>query len=179
MRLRVKPMKLDACRYGTVLLGLWSLTFALLGAGAAHAAAPVSSKPLPAFSLPVLNDGSKTFKSTDLLGQVWLLNAWASWCVACRHEHPVLLALAEKHLVVLVGLQHQDQPEAGVKWLTRHGNPYHVTLSDADGRVGIDLGIVGLPATLVIDRQGRVRERLLGPVTTEWITNKLLPLLKA
>ncbi|HEX5786368.1 MAG TPA: DsbE family thiol:disulfide interchange protein [Burkholderiaceae bacterium] len=139
---------------------------------------PLVGKPVPAFKLTQLDDAQKQFTPADLKGQVWLLNAWASWCVSCRKEHPVLLDLAQQKQVVLVGFNYQDQREAGQKWLARHGDPYQFTVFDPDGRAGMDLGIVGVPETFVIDKQGTVRYKLSGPLTPELLKTKVLPLVK-
>lgn len=136
------------------------------------------SGPIPAFTLPQLADGQKTFTPASLKGQVWLLNAWASWCGACRKEHPVLLDLSRQNVLPIVGFNYQDQRDAGLQWLNQHGNPYMVTAFDGEGQVGVDLVLVGLPATFVVDKQGRVRFRFSGPVTPELLKNKLLPLIQ-
>jgi cytochrome c biogenesis protein CcmG/thiol:disulfide interchange protein DsbE len=99
-------------------------------------------------------------------GRVWLLNVWASWCVACREEHPVLVELAKSGIVPIVGLNYKDEPEAARAWLARFGNPYVLSAVDADGRVGIDYGVYGVPETYLIDRKGRIALHLAGPVSS-------------
>ncbi|WP_290867106.1 DsbE family thiol:disulfide interchange protein [Aquabacterium sp.] len=136
-------------------------------------------KPVPAFSLPRLSDAEARFSPVELKGQVWLLNVWASWCQACREEHPVLLGLAQQKSVPLIGLNYQDQREPGLRWLSDHGDPYAFTAVDADGRTGIDLGVYGVPETFLIDKQGRVRLRHAGPLTQEVLEREILPLVKA
>lgn len=135
-------------------------------------------KPTPGFTLTQLEYPDKRFSPAHLKGQVWLLNVWASWCVSCRKEHPVLLDLAKQGVVPIVGFNYQDQREAGRQWLLKHGNPYLLTAFDADGRVGMDLGVIGVPETFVIDKQGRIRYKLSGPVTPEILSSKILPLIK-
>jgi cytochrome c biogenesis protein CcmG/thiol:disulfide interchange protein DsbE len=138
---------------------------------------PLVGKPTPAFTLTQLDDAGKTFTPAQLKGQVWVLNAWASWCTSCRVEHPVLLGLAKEGIVPIVGFNYQDKREAGLQWLSKHGNPYQLTAFDGDGRVGMDLGVIGLPETFVVDKQGRIRYKFAGPVTPELLKEKLLPLI--
>lgn len=139
---------------------------------------PLLGKPVPAFTLTQLEDAGKQFSPRDLKGQVWLLNVWASWCTSCRKEHPLLVDFGKQGLVPIIGFNYQDQREAGRQWLTAHGNPYQLTVFDADGRVGMDLGVIGVPETFVIDKQGRIRFKLSGPITPELLNDKLLPLIK-
>ncbi len=113
-----------------------------------------------------------------MLGKVWLLNVWASWCVACREEHPVLVAFASKALVPIYGLNYKDKREDGLKWLSRFGDPYTESLYDPQGRVGLDYGVYGVPETFVIDRAGVVRYKHVGPITPEFIHDTLEPLLR-
>jgi len=139
---------------------------------------PFIGKPAPAFQLSQLNDADKTIAPADMLGQVWLLNVWASWCVSCRQEHPVLMDLARSNLVPIVGLNYKDGRNDGVNTLLQFGNPYRVSAFDANGRVGIDYGVYGVPETFVIDKRGVIRMKYIGPLTAEIITEKLLPLIK-
>ena len=140
---------------------------------------PLIGKPAPGFALTRLDDAAKTIRREDLLGQVWVLNVWASWCAACRDEHPHLMAYAKDKQVPLIGLNYKDTRPAGLSWLTRFGNPYDASLFDADGRVGIDFGVYGVPETFVIDKQGVIRFKQIGPVTPEIIATRIVPLLKA
>ena len=139
---------------------------------------PFIGKPAPAFKLAQLIEPGKTISPQDMLGQVWLLNVWASWCVACRQEHPVLMEFAKQGVVPLLGLDYKDGTENGAGWLRQFGNPYSISGVDADGRVGIDYGVYGVPETFVIDKKGVIRMKHIGPVTPEVITEKLLPLIK-
>ena len=143
---------------------------------------PLIGKPAPAFTLPTLGDAAgpvvATLKREDMLGKVWVLNVWASWCVACREEHPHLLAFARTKAVPIIGLNYKDTRPAGLGWLARFGDPYDVSLFDVDGRVGIDFGVYGVPETFVIDKQGVIRFKQIGPVTPEIIQNRIVPLLK-
>ncbi len=138
---------------------------------------PFIGKPTPAFNLPQLADPNKNFGNADLRGQVSLLNVWASWCVSCRQEHPLLLKLAKQNILPIYGLDYKDEREAGMDWLNRLGNPYTVSVFDADGKVGIDWGVYGVPETFVIDKQGVVRHKHTGPITEESWQKTLLPLI--
>ena len=139
---------------------------------------PLIGKPAPAFALARLDDPAQTIRRDDLLGQVWMLNVWASWCVACRQEHPLLVEFAKSKMLPIYGLNYKDQPAAGQKWLRDFGNPYKASLTDLDGRVGIDFGVYGVPETFIIDRQGVVRFKQIGPVTPEVIRTKIEPLVR-
>jgi cytochrome c biogenesis protein CcmG, thiol:disulfide interchange protein DsbE len=138
---------------------------------------PLIGKPAPAFTLSQLGDAEKKFAPQDLKGQVWLLNVWASWCVSCREEHPVLVEFSKKNVVSIVGLNYKDTREAGNAWLAKLGNPYLLSAFDAAGKVGIDYGVYGVPETFVIDKQGIIRLKHTGPVTPEVLAKKLLPLI--
>lgn len=138
---------------------------------------PFIGKPAPAFNLPQLQDSRKTFANADLKGKVSLLNVWASWCVSCRQEHPLLLALSKQNILPIYGLNYKDEREAGLDWLKRLGNPYAVSAFDADGKVGIEWGVYGVPETFVIDKQGIIRLKHTGPITEEAWQKILLPLI--
>jgi len=139
---------------------------------------PLVDKPLPAFSLPTLENPKRTIANTDLLGKVVLINVWASWCVACKQEHPVLLGLARDKQVQLIGLNYKDKREDATQMLKAEGNPYDVIIVDADGRVGIDWGVYGVPETFVVDKQGVIRYKQIGPITPEAWEQTLLPLIR-
>ncbi len=139
---------------------------------------PLIGKPAPEFKLAQLHEPSKTLGPADLKGQVWLLNVWASWCVSCREEHPLLVGLAKAKLVPIVGLDYKDDTAAGKRWLAQHGDPYTVSVVDRDGRVGIDWGVYGVPETFVVDKAGTIRYKQIGPVTAEALEQKILPLIR-
>jgi len=139
---------------------------------------PLIDKPAPAFNLPRLDDPSANLAGADLKGQVWLLNVWASWCVACRQEHPLLVALSKTGEVPIYGLNYKDDVGAATDWLTRWGNPYTASVVDADGRVGIDYGVYGVPETYLIDKQGTIRYKQIGPLTPAVIETKILPMVR-
>ena len=148
-----------------------------LGLNPHEVPSPLINKPAPAFTLPQLHDPSKTFSSQEMKGQVWLLNVWASWCVSCREEHPVLMSLARKNIVPVYGLDYKDKNADGEAWLRNGGNPYTLVATDADGRVGIDYGVYGVPETYVIDKQGIIRFKQIGAITHENLQTKILPLI--
>lgn len=139
---------------------------------------PLIDKPAPAFKVPQLTESEKTIARDDLKGKVWLFNVWASWCVSCREEHPVLVELAKQNVVPIYGLNYKDQRDAGLKWLADHGNPYVVSAFDQDGRVGIDFGVYGVPETFLIDKNGVIRYKHIGPVTPDALQNIILPKVK-
>ena len=139
---------------------------------------PLINKPAPLFRLPVLGESGKTFSPEDMRGQVWLFNVWASWCGACRDEHPVLIGMSRSGDVPLVGLDYKDTDAEGTGVLAQEGNPYKLVATDADGRVGIDYGVYGVPETYVIDKNGIIRYKQIGPITDEVLKNKIMPLVK-
>lgn len=138
---------------------------------------PLIDKPAPAFRLSQLGDPSKTFSPEDFRGRVWLFNVWASWCVACKEEHPVLMEFAKANVVPLVGLDYKDTREAALTFLKRGGDPYLFSVMDEAGRVGIDYGVYGVPETFLIDKQGVIRFKHIGPVTPKVLEEKILPLI--
>ena len=137
---------------------------------------PLIGKPAPAFDLPQLATPEQRLAAKDLRGQVWLLNVWASWCVACRQEHPLLVELSKSGQVKLYGLNYKDKRDDALRWLANFGDPYLKSISDTDGLVGIDYGVYGVPETFVIDKQGVIRYKQIGPVTAESLRDTLLPL---
>lgn len=139
---------------------------------------PLIGKPAPDFLLPKVNDATQQIGRNDLLGKVSLLNVWASWCVACRQEHPVLMELARSGVVDIYGLNYKDTRENALRWLAGFGDPYLVSAFDEQGKVGIDYGVYGVPETYVIDRQGIIRYKLIGPLTEKILRDKILPLVK-
>ena len=137
---------------------------------------PLINKPAPAFEVPQLGQANKTFSPASMKGQVWVLNVWASWCVACREEHPVLVEIAKSGLVPLIGLDYKDKREDALAMLEKQGNPYLLSAFDVNGRVGIDYGVYGVPETYVIDRTGVIRLKHIGPITPEILKQKIYPL---
>lgn len=134
-------------------------------------------QPLPAFARPGIRPGDPGLASTELRGQPKLLNVFASWCIACKVEHPMLMRLKAEG-VPLYGLSWKDKPEASARMLAESGDPYLRIASDASGRVGIDLGVTGAPETFVIDAEGRVRYRHVGPITPKVWEETLGPMME-
>ena len=139
---------------------------------------PLVNKAAPAFKLPLLAQPEATLTPADLRGKVWLLNVWASWCVSCRVEHPLLVELAKTGTVPIYGLNYKDKRPEAMQWLRERGDPYLQSLSDTDGRVGIDYGVYGVPETFVIDREGVIRYKQIGPLTPESLRDTILPLVR-
>ena len=138
---------------------------------------PLIGKQVPAFRLAQLQASDKFISAEDMRGKVWLLNVWASWCVSCRQEHPVLIDLNQQKKITIIGLNYKDERAAAMTWLNQHGgDPYLVSAVDADGRVGIDFGVYGVPETFLIDKNGVIRYKHIGPVTAEALKTKILPL---
>lgn len=163
-------------------LGLFAALVLFLGLGLnlkpSEIPSPLIGKAAPEFSLTQLHEPAKTISPQEMNGQVWLLNVWASWCVACRQEHPVLMDLAKQGVVPILGLNYKDKREAGTGWLRQFGDPYKLSAFDGEGRVGIDYGVYGVPETFLIDKKGVIRLKHIGPLTTEVLNEKLLPLIK-
>jgi cytochrome c biogenesis protein CcmG/thiol:disulfide interchange protein DsbE len=138
---------------------------------------PLIDKPAPVFQLNHLHEPEKVMASGDNLGKVWLLNVWASWCVACRDEHPLLVQLANSGVVPIYGLNYKDERTTAMQWLRRYGDPYTISIVDSDGKVGIDYGVYGVPETYVIDKKGIIRHKQIGPVTVDSLQKTILPLI--
>lgn len=139
---------------------------------------PLVGKPLPAFQLTTVADAKRMVSHENLRGRVYLLNVWASWCGACRQEHPLLNQLAQAKAIPIIGLNYKDKREDATAWLASLGNPYEMSLSDPDGRVGIELGVYGVPETFVIDKAGVIRHKHVGPITPEVWGNIIEPKLR-
>jgi len=166
-----------------VPLGIFVLLVALLAVGLTlnprEVPSPLINRPAPAFQLPQLHKPDLEFSQKDMQGQVWLLNVWASWCVACREEHATLLDLSRQRLVPIVGLNYKDTRPEGLGWLNQFGNPYDVSAFDQNGRVGIDFGVYGVPETFLIDQRGIIRMKHIGPLTPQVIKTRIEPMVKA
>jgi cytochrome c biogenesis protein CcmG/thiol:disulfide interchange protein DsbE len=138
---------------------------------------PLVNKAAPAFKVSQLILADQSFAPADMKGKVWMLNVWASWCVACRVEHPLLVQLARSQLVPVIGLDYKDKRADALGFLRKNGDPYHLSAFDADGRVGIDYGVYGVPETFIIDKQGVIRHKQIGPITAEALEKTILPLI--
>ncbi|MDX1541470.1 MAG: DsbE family thiol:disulfide interchange protein [Geminicoccaceae bacterium] len=135
-------------------------------------------KPVPAFRLPAVQGRSLGLASSDLKGEVALVNVFASWCTACRYEHPLFMRLADDGVVPIHGLNYKDRPEDAAAWLDELGDPYTRTGADRDGRVGIEWGVYGVPETFVISRDGTIAYKHIGPVSARDLEETILPLIE-
>ncbi len=164
-----------------VPLGLFLVLVIFLGVGLGldprEVPSPLLNKPAPAFKLSQLEKPELEIGTEDLKGKVWLFNVWASWCVACRQEHPVLMEFARTGMVPIIGLDYKDQRKDALNVLRRSGNPYDVTGFDSDGRVGIDYGVYGVPESYVIDKAGVIRYKHIGPISAEAMQKTIIPLI--
>jgi cytochrome c biogenesis protein CcmG/thiol:disulfide interchange protein DsbE len=160
-----------------VFLVLAGFLFVGLGLDPREVPSPLINKPAPAFTLPQLHAPEKTFSSQDMKGQVWMLNVWASWCGSCKDEHPILMDLAQQNIVPIYGLDYKDKREDGQATLRKAGDPYTLAIFDADGKVGFDYGVYGVPETYIIDKQGVIRDKLIGAVTPQNLRERILPLI--
>jgi cytochrome c biogenesis protein CcmG, thiol:disulfide interchange protein DsbE len=138
---------------------------------------PLIGKPAPAFTAPILGETDKHFSVAEMKGKVWLLNMWASWCEACKVEHPLLVEMKD-HAIPLFGMAYKDTDTESQAVLNAMGNPYQITATDADGKIGIDYGVYGVPETYIIDKKGIIRYKQIGPITPDALRDKILPLLK-
>ena len=185
------------------ILGAFAALVALLAVGLGlnprDVPSPLVGKPTPAFTLPILGAPDKTLSAQDMKGKVWLFNVWASWCVSCRQEHPVLVQFSKNNQVPLIGLNYKEvRGDGGFdmgkmppddekrlafqranRWLAEHGDPYTLTVMDLDGRVGINYGVYGVPETYVIDKAGVIRMKHTGPISPDDFSGKILPLVAA
>ena len=139
---------------------------------------PLIGKSAPHFQLQQLQELEKTFSSKDNLGKVWLLNVWASWCVSCREEHPLLIQLSKSKMVPIYGLNYKDKRDLALQRLNQFGDPYTASIMDSDGRIGIEYGVYGVPETYVIDKTGIIRYKQIGPITLDALEKTILPLVK-
>lgn len=165
-----------------VPLALLAVTAAFLAVGLRldprELPSPLIGKRAPAFALPLLHQPDKVSSHSEMLGTVWVLNVWASWCISCREEHAALAELARTGAAPVIGLNYKDEREQALAWLGRFGDPYTLSLHDRDGRLGMDYGVYGVPETFVIDRKGVVRYKRVGILTPEIVRERILPLVK-
>ena len=160
--------------------GLAALLFAgvLMNSGKDNSAieSPLVGKPVPAFSLPVLGEPARRISERELAGRPYLLNVWGSWCVNCRDEHPLLLALKRSGRIRIVGYNYKDAPEEATRWLQAFGNPYDLIVADEEGRAALDFGIYGAPETFLVDASGIIRWKHVGPISEQVLREELEPL---
>lgn len=139
---------------------------------------PLVGRPAPAFRVATLVGPTPQLSRDQLLGQVWMLNVWASWCAACRIEHPVLVDFARSGVLPVYGLNYKDTPQEALRWLATHGDPYQASLSDPQGQLGLEFGVYGVPETFLIDQAGIVRFKHVGPLTPQVLQDDVLPLVR-
>src|SRR5713226_1396221 len=168
-------------RYMAPIATFLALTL-IFGWGLTHHPREIPSaligKPVPRFTLPPLPGRTLGLSNTDLVGEVSLVNVFASWCVACRAEHPLFMQLKTEGAVPIHGLDYKDQPENATRWLNTLGDPYTRTGADVDGRVAIDWGVYGVPETFVIGKDGRIAHKHIGPLMPNDWEETILPLIK-
>ncbi len=148
-----------------------------LGLNPQEIPSPLVGRPAPQFRLKQLHRPDRWFGPADLKGKVWILNVWASWCVSCRTEHPVLNAWSQKGDLILVGLNYKDESRDALRWLETLGNPYTLSVIDNEGKAGLDWGVYGVPESFVVDKKGVIRYKQIGPVSTETVERILIPLI--
>lgn len=139
---------------------------------------PLIGKPAPAFELPLLMQPDRKFNEKTMLGRVWILNVWASWCPPCLVEHPVVTQVSRSGMAPVVGLNYKDKREDALPWLKRNGDPFQLVAFDENGRIGIDYGVYGVPETYIIDRQGVIRYKHIGPITPDVVKQDMEPLVR-
>jgi len=161
-----------------LLLGVLLAAGLMLSDTKSNIPSPLVGKPMPAFELPRLDDPSVTVSSAQLAGTPFLLNVWASWCITCRYEHPVITDLAASKQLSVVGLNWRDPRANALEWLGRFGDPYDLNLADEPGRVAIDFGVYAAPESFLIDSKGVIRYKHIGALTPEVVEDELLPLLE-
>lgn len=165
---RILPLVLFALLVGLLLVGL------KISDRKTEIPSPLIGKPVPAFNLPVLNNPGQNLTQESFQGKPYLINFWASWCITCRVEHPVITELARSKVIHVVGMNFRDLREDATAWLKRHGDPYDVILVDADGRISIDFGVYAAPETFLVDPSGIIVFKHLGALTPEIIESEIL-----
>ena len=171
-------------RYALMVLpvGIFAGVALALGAGLGRdpsvLPSPLIDKMVPEFDLPPVQGRTLGLSATDLKGEVSLVNVFASWCVACREEHPVFMELSRNRTVPIHGINYKDRPQDAAQWLDTMGDPYTRTGADRNGRVAIDWGVYGVPETFVVDADGRIAFKYIGPVTREIYQQKIGPLVE-
>jgi len=148
-----------------------------LGNDAKTLPSPLLGRPVPAFHLPPVQGRALGLSTDDLKGEVSLVNVFASWCIACREEHPLLMRLKEEGTVPVHGLNYKDRPDDAARWLDKMGDPYARTGADRDGRVAIDWGVYGVPETFVVTRDGHIAYKHTGPISPQALSRIILPLI--
>ncbi|MBM4226673.1 MAG: DsbE family thiol:disulfide interchange protein [Gammaproteobacteria bacterium] len=165
-----------------VPIAIFAVLVVVLGVGLKldprYVPSPLIDKPAPEFSLTTLGEEPKPMTRADLLGRPVVLNVWASWCSACRIEHPLLVSLAQAQGVEIIGLNYKDTRAEALRWLADHGDPYRQSIFDPEGKLGLDLGVYGVPETFVLDGAGVIRHKHVGPLSEDIWASDFAPLLK-
>ena len=161
-----------------IFFGVAAFLFKGLSLDPKEVPSPLIGKVAPDFALPLLNNSETRFANSDMVGKVWLLNVFASWCGPCLDEHPIIVNFARSNTVPVLGFNYKDRPQAAAQWLDRHGDPYSQVVLDIDGRIGLDYGVYGVPETFLIDREGFIRYKKIGPLTQLDISEDILPLIE-
>jgi cytochrome c biogenesis protein CcmG, thiol:disulfide interchange protein DsbE len=163
-------------------LGIFVVLVVFLGVGLGlnptEVPSPLVGRPAPQFRLKELHDPNRELQPAELKGKVWILNVWASWCVSCRTEHPVLNAWSQRRNLTLIGLNYKDRPEDALRWLESLGNPYTLSVIDGEGRAGLDWGVYGVPESFVVDKKGIIRYKHIGPISMDDVESVLTPLIE-
>jgi len=169
MSSRVLPLLAFALLIGLLLVGLQ------IADTKTQLPSPLINKPVPAFDLPVLGNPQQRLSNESMLGEPYLVNFWASWCVACKVEHPVVTALAESGKITVLGMNFRDERTDALAWLARNGDPYDIILQDLDGRISIDFGVYAAPESFLVDPKGMIVFKQTGVLTSEIIETEILP----
>lgn len=162
-----------------ILLGLLLAAGLRIADTKTHIPSPLIGKPVPEFDLPMLFDSATRYNQDDFLGQPYLVNFWASWCVTCVVEHPVIEELAAMDRIRIVGLNFRDEPEDARRWLARHGDPYDLHITDYEGQIAIDFGVYAAPETFLVNPAGEIAFKHIGALTMEVIEDVILPMAAA
>jgi len=161
-----------------IFVALIALLWAGLGRDPRFVPSPLVGKPLPDFTLSKLQNPQRILTAADFQGKVSLLNVWATWCVSCRREHGFLMSLAESGQIPIYGINYKDDREAALAWLEKIGDPYTMNVYDPDGRLGIDLGVYGTPETFLIDPDGVIAYKHIGPMSVDVWEKKIRPVIE-
>lgn len=159
-----------------VVLVIGVFLFVGLGLNPRDVPSQFINKKAPDFSMPQLHNMEQRFSNKDMQGKVWMLNVWASWCLACLQEHPILTSMARSGELPLYGLNYKDVPKDARRWLEQHGDPYELSVVDYEGKVGIDYGVYGVPESFIIDKQGVIRHKVTGPLSATEVQKCVLPI---
>ncbi|MGV6851995.1 MAG: DsbE family thiol:disulfide interchange protein [bacterium] len=161
-----------------VFAGLWVALYSGLNNDPRKLPSVLIDKPAPDFNLTVVGNATKRMSKAELLGQVYILNVWASWCIACRAEHPVLIEYSKNTIAPIYGLNYRDEPQNAERWLAQFGDPYILSMADLDARTGIDFGVYGAPETFIIDKKGIIRYKFIGPLSLDVLRNEMEPIIR-